>query len=209
MSASENETEPIEEAQQDTQPGTQPGTQQETVAAPQAPAGGVPPSAPALANEPPQRRSAALAWVALSIAVVGFILAVIPFATWGSGIFILAGLILSIVALVKVRTAKGASIAALILSVLAIPATIVMTFLSVGLLATASYSLDNFLIEQQITSGIFDQLEITATVTCPDVMMGGIGSTFECEAVDMNGDSVIVDVTVTDSAGGVSWEIRN
>jgi hypothetical protein len=158
---------------------------------------------------PEPKKSAALAWVALGFGIVGFLLAVIPFATWGSGIFILVGLILSIIALAKVRTAKGASVTALILTIIAIPATIVMTIVSIGLLAAATTSLDSALIEVQIAGDIMEQLDIEATVTCPDFMTGSVGTMFECEAVDMNGDSVIIDIVVADNAGGVTWEIRN
>jgi hypothetical protein len=151
----------------------------------------------------------AIAWFALGVAIFAFLLAVIPFATWGSGLFILAGLILSIIALAKVKTARGFTITALILSVIAIPATIVMTIVSIALLASAGgTSLDRLLVEQQITAGIMEQLDIEATVVCPEIMTGTMGTSFECVATDFNGDQVIVDVTIEDDQGNVTWEIR-
>ncbi|MBK5238297.1 MAG: DUF4333 domain-containing protein [Actinomycetales bacterium] len=159
-------------------------------------------------EQSPGEKPPVIAWIAVGFAIFALVLALIPFATWGSGLFILTALILSIVALAKSRAAKGASITALILSLVAIPATIIMSILSVGLIIATGTTLDNFLIEQQIASGILEQLDIEATVTCPDLMVGTEGTVFQCEAVDINGDAVIVDVTVTDSVGGVTWEIR-
>jgi len=159
-------------------------------------------------EQSPVKKAPVIAWIAVGFAIFALVLALIPFATWGSGLFILTALILSLVALAKSRAAKGASITALILSLVAIPATIIMSILSVGLIIATGATLDNFLIEQQITSGILEQLNIEATVTCPDLMVGTVGTVFQCEAVAINGDTVIVDVTVTDSVGSFTWEIR-
>ena len=158
---------------------------------------------------PSTRKAPAIAWVAVGIAIFALIVALIPFATFGAGLFILAGLILSIIALAKARGTKGAAITALILSLVAVPATIVMSIVSIGLIAAVGTTLDSTLIEQQIARGISDQLGITAVATCPRLMVGTTGTVFQCEAVDPNGDSVIVDVTVTDNVGDVSWAIRN
>jgi len=161
------------------------------------------------AEQPAPGKAPAIAWVALGIAIFAMVVALIPFATFGSGLFILVGLILSIVALAKTRSKKGASIAALIVSLAAVPATIAMSILSFGLIAAVGTTLNSTIIEEQITTGISEQLGIDATVTCPDVMTGSVGTVFQCQAVDPNGDYVTVDVTVTDSAGGVTWEIRS
>ncbi len=160
-------------------------------------------------GQPSTRKVQIIAWVALGIGIFALVLAVIPFVTFGSGLFILAGLIVSIIALAKARGPKGAAITGLILSLVAVPAAIVMTIVSIGLIgAAATTTLQSTLIEQQIASGISDQLGIDATVACPDSMTGSKGSTFECVATDPNGDSVIVDITVIDSVGGVTWKVR-
>jgi hypothetical protein len=84
-----------------------------------------------------------------------------------------------------------------------------MTIVSVGVIGVAATTtLESALIEEQIASGISEQLGIEATVACPESMAGSEGSVFECVATDPNGDSVIVDVTVIDSVGGVTWEVR-
>ena len=180
------------------------------IAAGSTPAGPPPGVSPTIggAQFAPQK-APAIAWVALGIAIFAMVIALIPFATFGSGLFILVGLILSIVALAKTRAKKGASITALILSLAAVPATIAMSILSFGLIAAVGTTLNSTIIEEQITSGISEQLGIDAVVTCPDVMTGSIGTVFQCQAVDPNGDYVTVDVTVTDSAGGMTWEIRS
>ena len=182
-------------------------TQETPVAVPVSP----PPGSDGIAggDSPPGKKSSALKWIALGVALFALVLALIPFATFGSGFFIVAGLILSIVALAKSQGSKGVAVTALILSLVAVPAAITMSIVSIGLISVAATSLDSALIEQQITSGISEQLGIDATVTCPGIMIGSEGSTFECDAVDSSGDSVIVDVTVTDSSGDVTWEIRS
>ena len=167
------------------------------------------PQPPAPAPAPAPAKAPAVAWVALGVAIFALVIALIPFATFGSGLFILAGLILSIVALAKARSRKGAAIAALILSLVAIPASIALSVLSFGLIAAVQTTLNSTMIEQQIASGISEQLGIDAVVTCPDVMTGAVDTVFQCQAVDPNGDYVTVDVTVIDSVGGVTWEIRS
>jgi hypothetical protein len=185
---------------------------QAPVAAPVA-ASATPPIPPPVAPMPggdqsARKKAPAVAWVALGVAIFALVLALIPFATFGSGLFILAGLVLSIVALAKARGAKGAAVTALILSLVAVPVAITMSIVSFGLIAVADSTLNSALIEQQIASAISEELGIDSTVICPDSMTGPIGAAFECQATDMNGDSVIVDVTISDSIGDVTWEIR-
>lgn len=172
---------------------------------------GQPPVTPVTADgsQPSPRKVQAIAWVALGIAIFALVLAIIPFATFGSGLFILAGLIVSIIALAKARGPKGPAITGLVLSLVAVPAAIVMTIVSVGIIGVAATTtFESALIEEQIASGISEQLGIEATVACPESMAGSEGAVFECVATDPNGDSVIVDVTVIDSVGGVTWEVR-
>lgn len=161
-------------------------------------------------EQPANKKTSPLVWVALGVAIFGLLIALIPFATFGSGLFILAGIILSLVAIAKSHTGgKGAAITALVLSLVAVPVAITMSIISVTILGTAGTALNSALIEQQIASGISEQLGIESTVICPDAMVGSEGTTFECQATDTNGDSVIVDITVVDSLGDIIWEIRS
>ncbi|WP_160150832.1 hypothetical protein [Microbacterium timonense] len=116
-------------------------------AAPSAPAAGYPQDAapryapPAgYATQPPKdARPKTLAIVALALAAFGLILAFIPFVTWFSGIVLLAGFIVGLVALIsKKHGGKGFSIAAVAVSVVGWIVSIVMTIASFGILGQAA-----------------------------------------------------------------------
>ncbi|MBB2975211.1 hypothetical protein FHX49_000752 [Microbacterium endophyticum] len=99
-----------------------------------APPAGVAPAPPAAA------RSAKLAIFALVSAGVGLIFAAIPFVTWFSGLFLLAGFVMGLIALIKKNQGgTGFSIAAVAVSVVGWILSIVMTFVSFGLISDATY----------------------------------------------------------------------
>lgn len=104
---------------------------------------GVPPqyAPPAgYATQPPRdARPKTLAFVALGLAALGLILAFIPFVTWFSGLVLLAGFIVGLVALIaKKHGGKPFSIAAVVVSVVGWIVSIVMTIVSIGLLGQAA-----------------------------------------------------------------------
>lgn len=119
---------------------------------PAAPAPGVPtptavpgptpqyaPPAGYAAVPPGDTRPKTLAIIALALAAVGVVLAFIPFVTWFSGLVLLAGFIVGLVALIgKKHGGKGFSIAAVIVSVVGWIVSIVMSIASFGLLGQAA-----------------------------------------------------------------------
>lgn len=104
---------------------------------PPAPHATAPAYAPPAGYAPvPQRdaRPKTLAIIALALAAVGLILAFIPFLTWFSGVLLLAGFVVGLVALIgKKHGGKGFSIAAVVISVVGWIVSIVMSIVSPGL----------------------------------------------------------------------------
>lgn len=133
-------------------------------AVPPAPAGllpTAPPSVPvdsgdgAAAFPPPPSgdgRPKGLAIVALVLALVGAILAFIPFVTWFSGAILLAAFIVALVALIgKKHGGKPLSISALIVSVVGWIISIVMSIVSFGIVGQAA--IDDAVREDVSSSG--------------------------------------------------------
>ena len=84
----------------------------------------------------PGARPKTLAIVALVLAAVGLVLAFIPIVTWFSGIFLLGGFVLALVALIsKKQGGKGLAIGALAISVVGWIVSIVVTIASFALIA--------------------------------------------------------------------------
>lgn len=103
-------------------------------------AGGPLPPPVAGAIPPPAGRPKTLAIIAFVLAVVGLVMAFIPFVTWFSGFPLLAAFIVALVALIKKNQgAKGFSIAALAISVIGWIVSVVVSIASFALLADATY----------------------------------------------------------------------
>lgn len=101
-----------------------------------------PPSAMTVggAIPPPAGRSKALAIIAFVLALVGLVMAFIPFVTWFSGFALLAAFVIALVAVIKKNQgAKGLSIAALIISVVGWIVSVVVSIASFALLAESTY----------------------------------------------------------------------
>ncbi len=108
---------------------------------------GAPPSYGAPTPQGPDNRSKVLAIIALVAAGVGFIAAAIPFVTFGSGVFLLAGFVMGLIALIgKRQGGKGFSLAAVIVSVVGWILAIFMVFFSIGLFGQA--------VDSSITQGL-------------------------------------------------------
>lgn len=96
---------------------------------------------PGVGAVPPQGdRPKTLAVIAFVLAIVGLVMAFVPFVTWFSGLALLAAFIVALIALIKKNQgAKGFSIAALILSVVGWIVSVVVSIASFALLADATY----------------------------------------------------------------------
>ncbi|MCH9814843.1 MAG: DUF4333 domain-containing protein [Actinomycetia bacterium] len=75
-----------------------------------------------------------------------------------------------------------------------------------GTLPTGS-QLDTTKVEEEITSGLAEQSNIDAVVTCPTNVAIEANTSFNCTATDNNGDSADVKVTMTDDKGNITWEV--
>ncbi|QIG39883.1 SirB2 family protein [Microbacterium sp. 4R-513] len=104
------------------------------------PAPGQPYGAPAAtAVKTPDTRPKVLAIIGLAAAGLGLILAFIPFVTWFSGIFLLAGFVLGLIALIsKKQGGKGFAIGALAVAVVGWIVSIVVSIASFGIIAQAA-----------------------------------------------------------------------
>lgn len=114
-----------------------PGAPQPTAAPATAPAYAPPAGYAAVPQA--DTRPKTLAVIALALAAVGLVLAFIPFVTWFSGILLLAGFVVGLVALIgKKHGGKGFSIAAVIVSVVGWIVSIVMSIASFGILGQSA-----------------------------------------------------------------------
>jgi hypothetical protein len=73
--------------------------------------------------------------------------------------------------------------------------------------STGSDSLDTDKLEREVVKGIKEQLNIDATVTCPDDVKAEAGDVFTCEARSSDGTTATVTVTQKDDDGNVDWRI--
>lgn len=89
---------------------------------------------------PPADRPKKLAFIALGLAIGGFVLAWIPFVTWFAGFILLAAVIVAIIALAgKKYGGKGISIGAIVVSVVGWLVSLAMGIFSIGLLGQLAY----------------------------------------------------------------------
>jgi hypothetical protein len=75
------------------------------------------------------------------------------------------------------------------------------------LVSACSSSIDVDSLEQQVQTGLAEQLGGTWTVQCPDSMEVQAGLTANCMATNEAGESLNVDITQEDDQGTVSWQV--
>ena len=69
--------------------------------------------------------------------------------------------------------------------------------------------LDLQLVESSVKQGLKEQAQIEANVTCGERWKGARpGGTFECQASTADGEKAVVDVTMTDTEGNITWKLR-
>jgi|SRR5918995_7547601 hypothetical protein len=79
-----------------------------------------------------------------------------------------------------------------------------------ALLAVAcqtTLTLDSDNLQTEIASGFQEQTGIAVTVSCPDDRPLQQGDTFTCTAAAADGQSYTIQVTQTDAAGNVNWQV--
>lgn len=69
-----------------------------------------------------------------------------------------------------------------------------------------SAQVDVVALQDEVAAQLHDQVGGRWTVTCPPNQPATSGTTFTCDVVDGGGLSASVAVTVTDAAGGFSWQ---
>ncbi|WP_431245306.1 DUF2510 domain-containing protein [Leifsonia xyli] len=68
---------------------------------------------------------------------------------------------------------------------------------------------DQAALQQEIVTEFSKQVGQTVTASCPVSAPMTAGSTFTCTVRDANGNSGVIDVTVRDASGHISWVLRN
>ncbi|MFH8249212.1 hypothetical protein ACH3VR_02435 [Microbacterium sp. B2969] len=87
----------------------------------------------------PDTRRKTLAIIGLSVAALGLVLSFIPFVTWFSGVFLLAGFVLGLIALInKKQGGKGFAIGAVAISVVGWIVSVVVSIASFGIIGQAA-----------------------------------------------------------------------
>lgn len=90
------------------------------------------------------------------------------------------------------------------------PARAALLAAIVVLAAGCSQPLDVAGLESQLQTQLEKEFDTKGlTVTCPDDVKAEAGSTFECQASDATGATVVITVTQTDDQGHVTWKVTN
>jgi Domain of unknown function (DUF4333) len=76
-------------------------------------------------------------------------------------------------------------------------------------IATGQVTLSVSAVENEIESGVQKQAGITVTATCPNPLMGKPGEVRQCTIQDSTGTTAFVDITIQNTAGDVTWQVRN
>ncbi len=63
-------------------------------------------------------------------------------------------------------------------------------------------------VEEDITSGVKEQLDSTVTVDCPDQVDWKTGESFTCDVEDENGETREAVVKMLDDDGNVEWTLE-
>ena len=79
-------------------------------------------------------------------------------------------------------------------------------FLTAGLVAGCSSSLDQADVQSKLSQGMTDQLGGDYTVSCPSDIPLSAGSTFSCTTSGADGSTGVITVTQDDDQGNLSWE---
>ncbi|MDL9978895.1 hypothetical protein [Microbacterium candidum] len=142
------------------QPGQYPGLP------PQYPGQPLYPAPPGYGVSPgPDTRPKTLAIIAFVLAVVGAVVAFVPVATLFSGVLLLAGFIIGLIALIsKKHGGTGLSIAAIVVSVVGWIVSIVMTVVSIGMFGWSTFGGDGSVSQGTETSAPADGLRDGAPV---------------------------------------------
>ena len=74
---------------------------------------------------------------------------------------------------------------------------------------TGQVSLSPRSIEQNIRQTIQTKTGLSVTVTCPDPFQGKVGDVRQCTIDEPLGISLIVDVTIENTSGAFTWQVRN
>jgi hypothetical protein len=82
---------------------------------------------------------------------------------------------------------------------------------AIALLAAAcSRPLDVEGLQSELKAQLEKEFDTTGlTVTCPDSVKAEAGSTFQCQATDATGATVVITVTQTDDQGHVTWKVTD
>lgn len=78
----------------------------------------------------------------------------------------------------------------------------------VGVATNGQVTLNASKVESSIESGIQDQLGEVVTATCPSPLAGRVGETRQCTLVDSVNSTYIVDITIQNSNGDITWKVQ-
>ncbi|MCB0918547.1 MAG: DUF4333 domain-containing protein [Actinobacteria bacterium] len=73
--------------------------------------------------------------------------------------------------------------------------------------SVSSGGIDTQKVEDEITTGLKEQANVTVTTVCPDNVPLKAGDTFTCTATTTDGEAIDVTVTQQDDQGNVRWEV--
>jgi len=87
-----------------------------------------------------------------------------------------------------------------------VAALLSVAFLTAGLVAGCSNSLNQADVQSKLSQGMNEQLGGDFTVTCPSDIAVAAGATFTCSTSGADGSTGTIAVTQDDDQGNLSWE---
>lgn len=75
--------------------------------------------------------------------------------------------------------------------------------------SVSGVTLDSRLIENTIEEGVLDQSGVSVVAECPDSLSGQPGDVRQCLVTDDLGNKALVDITIQNMQGFITWELRD
>lgn len=70
-------------------------------------------------------------------------------------------------------------------------------------------TLDKTKVERLLETGVLEQAGEDVTAWCPNPLAGKVGEVRQCQVTDATGKTYLVDITIQNSSGDISWRIEN
>jgi hypothetical protein len=70
-------------------------------------------------------------------------------------------------------------------------------------------TLDSSKVETLLVDGLLEQAGETVTSWCPNPLAAKVGEVRQCQVTDSTGKTYLVDITIQNTQGDISWRLDN